>query len=106
MHKIKIAEQFSETPGGRYQKEGPFSGEEFREKFLIPKYREAKEASSVLEIDLDGVYGYPTSFLDEAFGGLAIAEKSHSVMKNIRLISNDQPGLVDLIKKIVQDVSF
>ena len=31
---IKIAEDYTETPGARYYKQGPFPGEEFRDKYL------------------------------------------------------------------------
>ncbi len=34
---LKISEDYSETPGGRYIKEGKFSGEDFRNTHLIPK---------------------------------------------------------------------
>lgn len=64
--KISIAKQFSEAPAGRHAKDGPYSGERFREEFLAP----ALEQNEVVEIDLDGALGYGSSFLEEAFGGL------------------------------------
>jgi hypothetical protein len=63
---IDIAKEFSRTPAGRYFDDGPATGEKFREEFLIPQL---KEYGSV-EIILDGTAGYPSSFLEEAFGGL------------------------------------
>ena len=45
--------------------DGPYSGEEFREKYLLP----AMHLDGV-EVILDGAAGYPSSFLEEAFGGL------------------------------------
>lgn len=63
---IKIATDFSRTPGGRYRSDGPASGEEFREDILIP----ALSHGDTVTIDLDGARGYPSSFLEEAFGGL------------------------------------
>ena len=52
--KINICNDFSETPGARYRYEGDFSGEEFRETQLAPKYNEAydydpKEVNETLE---------------------------------------------------------
>ena len=41
MIKINIAEEYSEIPGGRYIKEGNYSGEDFREKILTPKFIQA-----------------------------------------------------------------
>lgn len=63
---INIAEQFSRTPGGRFYSDGPYSGQQFREKVLRP----ALEKGGLVEVILDGVRGYGSSFLEEAFGGL------------------------------------
>ena len=56
MINIKVAIDFSNTPGGRFIKEGPNSGEEFRNKLLEPKYIEAKEKKEKILIDLDNCY--------------------------------------------------
>lgn len=63
---ISIPNDFTPFPGGRYRKNGKGSGEEFRERFLLPVFREDGQATIVL----DGASGYPPSFLEEAFGGL------------------------------------
>ncbi|CAN5874527.1 STAS-like domain-containing protein [soil metagenome] len=63
---IKISEQFSRHPAGRFFSDGEFSGQRFREEWLIPAL--AKDESLV--IDLDDVRGFGSSFLEEAFGGL------------------------------------
>ncbi len=63
---INIAEDFSRYPSGRVIADGPNSGQKFREKFLIP----ALNGADVVEVILDGVRGYPSSFTEEAFGGL------------------------------------
>lgn len=63
---IEIAKDFSKTPAGRYRSDGPASGERFREDFLVPKLK----IDPVVVILLDGAAGYPSSFLEEAFGGL------------------------------------
>ena len=63
---IDVGRDFSTTPGGRYRKEGAWSGQEFREKFLEPRLR-AKED---VIVDLDGPVGFTTSFLEEVFGGI------------------------------------
>lgn len=63
---IKIANDYSETPLGRYVTDGEFSGERFREEFLRPALQQPGE----VEVDIDDVEGYGSSFLDEAFGGL------------------------------------
>jgi hypothetical protein len=63
---IKISEQFSEVPAGRYLTDGEFSGERFREEYLRPSLAQADE----VVVDIDGAAGYGSSFLEEAFGGL------------------------------------
>jgi hypothetical protein len=63
---LSIAKDFSAFPAGRERKDGPYSGERFREEILMPRL----ESSESLEIDLDGTMGYGSSFLEEAFGGL------------------------------------
>ena len=65
-----IANEFSTTPGGRFRKHGPYSGEEFRDDVLCNLLRTAMGDGDTLTIELDGTAGYPSSFLEEAFGGL------------------------------------
>lgn len=62
---IHIAKDFSKTPVGRYRTDGPDSGERFREDYLVPNLKKGD-----VVIVLDGTEGYPSSFLEEAFGGL------------------------------------
>ena len=99
--KIKISTDFSETPGARYKNEGDYSGEEFREEILKPKFCEAKKKGEVLIIDLDGGYGYPTSFLEEAFGGLARIYGPSDVLERLEFISGDEPSLIEEIKDYI-----
>ena len=65
-----IAEQFSTTPGGRFKRHGPYSGEEFRDDVLSDLLQSAIGSDDKLVINLDGTHGYGSSFLEEAFGGL------------------------------------
>lgn len=106
MIEINVATDFSNTPGGRYASEGPFSGELFRKELLIPKYSEAVKLETELVINLDGCYGYATSFIEEAFGGLVRELKDRDVLKRIKIISQDQPGLIDLINKYVAEAKI
>lgn len=69
---INIAKEFSPLPGPRYREQGPGSGEQFLEEHLRPAFEKALKTGEHITIEFDGVkYGYPTSFLEEAFGGLA-----------------------------------
>jgi hypothetical protein len=69
---IKIAD-FTRYPGPRYEADGPFSGQEFRNTILIPALRDAIADNEVISVLLDDVAGYGSSFLEEAFGGLVRA---------------------------------
>ncbi len=66
MRTISIAKEFSIYPGGRVPSDGLFSGEDFRENFLLPIF----QGTEKVIIDFDGTRGYGSSFLEEAFGGL------------------------------------
>jgi len=70
MSTINIASDFSRTPGGRYISDGPFSGELFRERLLVPALRGALSSKGKVVVVLDGTRGYLSSFLEESFGGL------------------------------------
>lgn len=65
-----VAKQFSTTPGGRFRKHGPYSGEAFRDDVLRDLLQRAIRSGDTLAIVLDGTAGYGSSFLEEAFGGL------------------------------------
>lgn len=101
--KIVIARDFSKAPGARYESEGPNSGEKFRDELLIPKYTEAHDKGEELEIDLDGCYGFATSFLEESFGGLVRELRVKGILSDIRIISNDDRTLETLIQKYVKE---
>lgn len=61
-----------------------------------------------LEILFDGAFGYPPSFLDEAFGGLVKKMKDKKmkdkkVLNSIVIVSNDDLTLERKIRKYVED---
>ena len=64
---INIAKDFGRYPAGRYPSDGPFNGEDFRDKHLVPALH---KNSDTIYIELDGARGLASSFLEEAFGGL------------------------------------
>jgi hypothetical protein len=105
--RLKIASDFATAPGPRRRSEGRHSGEQFREELLAPQVREALKKREELTVDLDGTAGYGTSFLEEAFGGLLrIDGFSIQELKSVlRLISNEEPDLLDEIEEYISDAS-
>jgi hypothetical protein len=93
---INIARDFSVTPGGRFLDEGPFTGERFRKTFLEPVVTAGQKATVVL----DGVRGYPSSFLEEAFGGLIRAGFSGEQVLESFTFQAEMPGFKRFIARI------
>ena len=99
---LSVAMEFSKVPGPRSREEGPFSAEEFLDDLLQPRFTEAEQAGESLLVDLDGGYGYATSFLEEAFGGLARRLSSpERVLEVLRFKSDEEPYLCDDVKRYV-----
>lgn len=67
---ISIARDYTRYPGPRYDRHGPNSGERFRDQILIPALQQALKEGGTVTVLLDGVSGFGSSFLEEAFGGL------------------------------------
>jgi hypothetical protein len=67
---IDIGKDFSRTPGGRLINDGPYSGQLFRDRTLVPALHDAVGRGDKVTVVLDGPRGYLSSFLEEAFGGL------------------------------------
>ncbi len=83
---IDVAKDFSRTPGGRYISESKWSGEEFRQNHLEPPLRLGK----TITVDLDGVVGITSSFLEEAFGGL-VRVFGVDIVKRISFVAPTRP---------------
>lgn len=97
----KIATEFTDAPGPRYKHEGPKSGQEFREDVLL---RFLQGAESVL-IDLDGVEGYGSSFLEEAFGGLVREHRigRDTILQRLKFKSDEDSAYIDQIQRYISD---
>ncbi|MGR5112744.1 STAS-like domain-containing protein [Vibrio jasicida] len=99
---ILYVKEFTKFPGARYRSLGPSSGEEYRDDILLPAIAEYGED---LVVDLDGVFGYGSSFLEEIFGGCVRKGISPEVMNKIvsNLVSNDDEELISEISEYVND---
>lgn len=104
---LVVAKEFSPTPGFRNKEEGPFPADEFRNKFLFPKLKDAINNNDILLVDLDGSAGYGTSFLEEAFGGLIRECKLayQDIMAHLHLKSDDDPSYIDEINGYISDAN-
>ncbi|MGH7012560.1 MAG: STAS-like domain-containing protein [Stellaceae bacterium] len=92
---ISVGKDFNPAPAGRSFDDGPFSGEAFRKRVLIP----ALENANVVVVQLDDTEGYGSSFLEEAFGGLVRDGKftAQQLHNKLRLQSDEDPSLVQEI---------
>lgn len=101
---INIAEDYSDAVGERYISGGSFSGEDFRDNFLEPRYLQCLYEQDTLLVNFDGGYGYSPGFLEEVFGGMVrkgyTFEELMSVMK---FISNDDTSLISDIIQYMSD---
>jgi hypothetical protein len=103
MKKIFIGRDFSFTPMGRYYpKDGDSCGERFRTQILAPALR----AGEQVEVVIDDVEGYGSSFLEEAFGGLIRVEgfTVSELKQNLKIICNNEDFKIyaNLITKYIE----
>lgn len=96
MTEMRVAVEFSPDLGGRFIDDGDWSGQLFRDEFLVPRVSDAIRDQEVLTVNFDGVSGLPTSFAEEAFGGLVRARRDWTVdqLRNaIRIEAPNSPKL-------------
>lgn len=99
MHKISVASDFSVYPGGRTPDDGPYSGEEFRDRLLAPHLKNGEQVS----VFLDGTRGYGSSFLEEAFGGLVRNGFAKEELRRLLSFDSARPGLIKEIWNYIDD---
>ncbi len=104
---VKIATDFSKYPGARYRSDGPNSGEAFFIDVLKPKVDLVwNDEFKILNLDLDGTFGYASSFTSEVFTRLTKEYKDKNKIKEkIKLISNDEPLLITSILSIIDETN-
>jgi len=101
--KINLGKDFSVTPIGRYADDSDYSGEIFREKYLIP----ALENHDKVYVTIDEAEGYGSSFLEEAFGGLVRSKKfeREELEKKLVIVSEKEDFKIyqKLIKNYIRE---
>jgi hypothetical protein len=84
---INVRKDFTRFPAGRYVSDGSYSGQRFRDQFLIP----ALNSFEFVEIYLDGTLSPGSSFLEEAFGGLLrLGFTSNDLTSRLKIIASDE----------------
>jgi hypothetical protein len=93
---------FSESPGPRYCSQGECSGEEFYHTVVNKQFTTAYQTNKTIRFILDGVDGYMSSFLDEAFGNLIYDFGRDQVVRLVSFVSDEEPEW----KKMLFDSTF
>lgn len=105
MKLVSIAKDFSKTPRGRTARDGPFNGEAFRKRFLEP----AIDSGQPIMVDVGGIPSLPSSFLEEAFGGLYRRgrPKPYLIKSLVKFESTDARSrpYVDLIQRYMDEAA-
>ena len=89
---VKLA-NYSHIPGGRKRKDGPASAETFRDEILYP----ACKANTRVIVDMDGIVGVASSFLEEVFIGF-----DPDLVPRITIKSDNDPSLILEIKEYLK----
>lgn len=87
--RIHVADDFSPVPAGRYHRDGKFTGQRFREEYVIPRIRDGGK----IVLDIDEVESLPSSFWEEVFGGLVRAGYSRDELKRSVSVVTSEPIL-------------
>lgn len=95
-----VGSRFHHRPIGRKRSDGDYSGEVFREKVLLPFFRDVKTVNSnkVLVLDFNNVSMAGSSFLEESFGGLVRAGISKKdILKHLEILVDRE------LKELIED---
>ncbi len=91
---INFVADFTRVPGGRLREDGPFSGQQFREEHLLPALKDYSKVT----VNLSGAAGFPSSFLEEAFGGSVTELGLDSVKSKLEVSVSDDPFVKEEIE--------
>lgn len=99
--KLSVANEFADNPGARDREDGPNSGQEFLEEYLLKRFDKAVEDGYILEIDFDGLWGFPSSFVSGSFGRLSMDKGHGLVLKHLQFKSEKNPMRID---KVIEEI--
>ncbi len=95
---IVVARDFSEAPGARETADGPKSAQEFYNEWLEPKFLDAVKSDKILLVDLDGTWGYASSFISGTFGELSKRHGRALLLKHLKIKSDEDPILLEKVQ--------
>ncbi|MAQ16552.1 MAG: hypothetical protein CMN30_17380 [Sandaracinus sp.] len=87
---IHIAKNYSPRLGGRYVRDGKFSGEDFRDRVLRPAFL----ANDKVSMNIDGTENISASFYEEALGGLVAEFGLKAVLEKLTIVAVERGYLV------------
>ena len=90
MSYINVAKEFSRTPFGRDEHDGPNNGTRFRKERLLPELRKNQGREAVVTVDFNGIaLVIGSSFFEEAFGGLVRIEhyNKEELLRKLKIIA-------------------
>lgn len=96
---VDVGTDFTRFPAGRTRDDGPYCGEEFRNKFLVPYIEKHQEVT----VKLDSALGYGSSFLEEAFGGLVRQKFDKAEILTLVKLETSDPRLKEEIEGYIRD---
>lgn len=96
-----IAAEFKDNPGARDREDGPHSGQQFLEELFLERFNKAVQENYILLVDLDGVWGYPSSFVSGSFGKLSMERGADLLLNHLSFKSDKNPLRID---KVINEI--
>ena len=102
MLKINVAKDFNDAIGVRLKSVSDYSAEHFYFKHLKPKFMKALKKKEKLHLYMDGTWGYPDSFIYEAFGMISY-KFGYEVKDSLVIHNSEDEDLEDTIYKAIKE---
>lgn len=102
---LNVLREFGPMTGFRTYDDGPKSGQEFFDTLLKPKFTEALSKDVQLKIEMDGVEGYLSSFLNEAFRRLGNEFGADLVWDKLLIEYNESHRVHEKIRKAIHNIN-
>ncbi|RYF90755.1 MAG: DUF4325 domain-containing protein [Caulobacteraceae bacterium] len=100
---IQLARDYSAYPAGRYPEDGPYNGQKFRDRYLMPALKRAER----VVVDIDGIATLPSSFWEEVWGGLVrkakLSETTIRERFQVTTTDEDLTNFVNIAWKFVSE---